>query len=261
MTEKSEVVRKNLYPRISPLAGVMSFSGGLIYHWRAFWWGQLKWKSFRSEITNWLSAEFKTQSDTLVVVGSSGGYTIDSKWLTQFKTVVAIDPDPIGLFIFGLKHKNVEKLRAWATPNLLQALKLSHKGACFLFSNVLGQIAVDPKATHRLELMEGLREVLCDCDWASYHDRLSGAHAPEMPYADATTTDARSRDRVLSNDEILSRFYAGAAGGELIDHSLGELVNLDNLSATYFCWPLRPGAYHLIEAVAHACLEKSGVNP
>src|SRR5687768_394255 len=122
-------------------------SGGVLYHWRAFR-HQWRWESFRQELRKWLG-EWPNEARELILIGPSGGYTLNTEWLKKFERVYAFDLDPLAPLIFRRRHPGVNVTferrdllwedAEFSTAGLEAALK-RHPRAAVLFSNVLGQL-------------------------------------------------------------------------------------------------------------------------
>ncbi len=200
----------------------ISPSGGLLYHWRARRHSRL-WTSFRSEIEVWLN-EWNPPKHELVLIGPSGGYTLPSGWLASFKTIHAYDVDPLAPFFFKRQHASakVHFHRAnlfWQNQHLsllpMKSLLDRHLNKPVLFSNIIGQVLLEGKATEFewQVFLRGLRCLLENRRWASYHDRETHEN------------------------------------GEIIDHLTGGDW-IEGLASKNFDWQLTPRSLHKIEAVS-----------
>ncbi len=196
-------------------------SGGLRYHWRA-WRQRRQWEAFRREIEKWLE-EWNVDSDELILIGPSGGYTLSTAWLKKFKRIYAFDADPLAPLFFKRQHPGVnvqfERRDLFWDENRfsaqsLQELLKAHPNAAVLMSNVLGQLLLEhpvsePAWEYFLTELRGRLDRKC---WASYHDLYTHER------------------------------------GEIIDHLLdGEWKT--GLSTRQFRWPLTKASQHLIEGV------------
>jgi hypothetical protein len=206
------------------MIGLFRASGGLKYHWRA-WRQRSQWSSFRQEIEKWLE-DWSFDSDELILIGPSGGYTLPTGWLRGFKTVYAFDADPLAPFFFKRQHPGVNVIferrelfwvdGRYTAQNLLPILR-QHPGAAVLMSNVLGQLLLEhPVSEPAWEhfLME-LRGRLEREPWASYHD-------------------------LYTHEK-----------GEVIDHLLDGKWKA-GLETRQFRWPLTRASQHLIEGVRNS---------
>ena len=196
-------------------------SGGLKYHWRA-WRQRGQWTSFRREIELWLN-EWSFECEELILIGPSGGYTLPTNWLKQFKAVYAYDADPLAPLFFKRQHPGVNVIfkrrdlfwedERFSAQSLLRILK-EHPEAAVLMSNVLGQLLLEhPVSEDEWEtFLIQMRGRLENRPWASYHD-------------------------LYTHEK-----------GEVIDHLLDGKWKA-GLSTRQFSWPLTRASLHLIEGV------------
>lgn len=154
-------------------------SGGLLYHLRA-WRERRNWRGFAQDLERWL-ADWNPPRAHLMLVGPSAGYTLPTNWLRDFARITAYDLDPLAPKLFARNHPGVNvsfhradafgRGRALSLVPLREAL-FEHPDATVLFSNVLGQLLLEKKAseTEWLTFLGDLRKLLADRAWASYHD-------------------------------------------------------------------------------------------
>ena len=118
------------------------------------------------------------------MIGPSGGHTLPTPWLKRFAQVHAYDLDPLAPPIFRARHRgvNVHFRREdvfWRSKRLdvraAEAILNRHSGAAILFSNVIGQVLLEGRAseTEWTSYLLELRRVLKGRAWASYHDRYT----------------------------------------------------------------------------------------
>ena len=239
---------------------LISQSGGLLYHAKAFRYQKSIWSPFRSEVEHWLRTSWSPdRSRPLILIGSSAGWCLPLDFLREFRSIAAYDPDPFALWLLkrrlnhpGLRTHTQDALGIRNLPPagpLRQILEdPAHQGASILFCNLWGQLHFEeglesciPRWRRELEtLLEGR-------NWASFFDRVSGSEKPEI------TERNRSSSSSLSDTEIIARYYArtrDSARGtiELQDH--GTESYFRELPRQHLNWELRPGRYHLIEAIA-----------
>ena len=69
-------------------------SGGLGYHLRALRFRHSLWAPYIATVQRWLH-DWRPPTDTLVVVGPSAGYALDAAFLARFRSVRALEPDPL----------------------------------------------------------------------------------------------------------------------------------------------------------------------
>lgn len=223
---------------------LLSPSGGLVYHARALRASEGRWKPFRTSIEKWLG-EWNPNAKGLLLIGPSGGYSLPTAWLARFERIVAVDFDPLARRIFEGRHREC-RIERWIVEDLfptgpwgldlapMRALLNEHPDHAILFSNVLGQLALDAPDERRIEAGLGqLRALLEGRLWASYHDRLSSPVRPDLP------RDVHHRDDVrLAHDAY--------AGGELSSHGTGGIGR--GLACKLFAWECQKGYWNLIEA-------------
>lgn len=203
------------------MLGLIRPSGGLLYHWRARRHTRL-WEPFRREIEQWLSS-WNIPKKELVLVGPSAGYTLPRGWLEGFAQITAYDQDPLAPFFFKRQHPQAnvtfkQQNLFWRNAKLslipLKEVLERHPGSPILFSNVLGQVLLEGPAED-FEwgvFLLGMRSLLKERRWASYHDRLTHEH------------------------------------GEIIDHMTGGAWT-EELETRSFRWQLTPKSLHEIEGV------------
>ncbi|MGE4131699.1 MAG: hypothetical protein AB7F86_08670 [Bdellovibrionales bacterium] len=157
-------------------------TGGLFYHWRAAR-HQDQWGNFREDLLSWLN-EWKCPKHSLVLVGSSGGYTLPHSWLKQFGEIHAYDLDPLAPFWFRRRHKDLpirfhrqDVFRKAGKLSLEPLLKIleQHPQAALLFCNVLGQVLLTVSSSEDdwRSFLILMRNALSNRIWASYHDLYS----------------------------------------------------------------------------------------
>lgn len=236
-------------------------AGGLRYHWRAFRHGSELWQPFRWALGEWLLA-WEPPETTLVLVGPSGGYTVQPFLFERFERVVCLEPDPLAKLVFRrrLAAAPLERRplldfisddRLVSHPERLPELLESLGDTAVLFSNVLGQLRVlldvsSSEAPGLLRIKEEVRRAITGRSWASFHDRVSGRVRPE--FNQPLIAEGR-----LTDPEVISILYSGdgvtvESDPNLLDH-LTEGLFPEDLSYAYFTWELAPGWFHLIEGV------------
>lgn len=229
-------------------------TGGIVYHLRALRFQNSLWSPFQEWVTDFLSPW--KPSGELVLVGSSGGYTLSIKWLKQFDQLTVIEPDPIARAILKIRlGRSFSVSRLTFIKDPLTPVTLDKWNQIFpnathaLFSNVLGQLYL----THSpMELSDFKRAFQ---SWvsksrsklkiASYHDRLSGEAIPQIA---ALAHESHSPKKgSLSNQDLLKVCYKGQ-GGELADHEMEGWFPPD-FRAKYGFWQISKNVVHLIEGV------------
>lgn len=194
----------NLFPSL------FHYSGGVVYHFRALRNLKALWSDHLAHTRAFLE-EWNPQSNSLVLIGPSGGYSLPKKWLQKFSSITAYEPDAIARKIFELRNGIKPH---WITEPF-HFDRLPSGGITFpensaiLFCNLLGQIDFDEKAG--LEAQEELCKLARTYELASYHDILSGDHfrfewsSPlhgDQPVR--TKFDAEAMDPYFTPDEGLS---------------------------------------------------------
>lgn len=243
------------------MSAIFNVAGGLRYHIRGWLNSHRRWNPFRRALAGWLS-EWAPGGETLLIVGASGGYCLEMNWLSNFREVVCLDPDPVARAIFSrrLRAAAPDTRLIWLFENFLSAKNPSQQlkmldtflglrpGAPVLFSNFLGQLGllmeeqgVDSGLAlpyWKSKLSSG---TLVGRPWASFHDRVSGEYAPS--FEQPMTCPYRLKD-----EEIVSRLYQlPDQDVTLFDHDTAGLFPATNEHA-YFHWALTQKVTHLIEA-------------
>lgn len=241
-------------------------TGGLRYHLRALRY-RARWEGYVAGVARWLRA-WAPPEDRLVLVGPSAGYSLDATFLTSFRALFAVDPDPIARALFqrrfGPALRAAGTTLTWDTrdylspgprgfdPAGMHALLSLHPGAAVLFCNVLGQLRLlDPDDAFRTSFemwKSALPDLLAGRSWASYHDRLSGPIAPVVPEG------FRAPD-AMSNEELGEAFYVtdalvaeDASPIEIVEHGTADLF--PGRPREYLVWEILPQWHHLIEWVS-----------
>ncbi len=233
---------------------MFSPAGGVIYHIRAMLYLHRLWKPFGDSIAAWLN-QWKTQEKELIIIGAGGGYFLAPDFLRRFKSILAVDPDPLARLIFLRRFSSFRQNIIWDTNDYflsgdiaghsLQDLLNRKPGAAVLFSNFLGQIPflledeVERMQTI-IHLHGHLLPSLKDRNWCSYHDRYSGK-------CRAGKTAVMSSSRQMAGEELI-RSMCDDPGGDWTDH-LTEDFFPGSGRYDYFLWHLTPKASHIIEGV------------
>lgn len=220
-------------------------SGGLVYHLRAWRYGERLWPAFHAQVHQWLAA-WQPAPDHLVLVGPSGGYALDAGFLDRFARVTALEPDQLARIILARRFPR-RPFRFDADPGLslsegFSRLARRYPDAAFLFCNLFGQQLVGQSAGfQRQSWLAGLAPALAGRHWASWHDLASTRRRP----------DGRETLRLEGEEpleDVLGYFWRG---GELAihDHECSGLPA--DAPREYATWELRPGQYHLVEWLAN----------
>lgn len=219
-------------------------SGGLVYHLRAWRYGPSLWSDFHGRVRAWL-AGWRPGTEHLVLVGPSGGYALDLRFLQGFPRVTVLEPDRLARVILERRFPGVP-FRFDKDPGLARADGFSRLAArypegAFLFCNLLGQSPVGQDADFRHRAwLSGLEAALAGHAWASWHDLASTGEPP-----DETATTRLERAAPL--ESVLECFWRGERQKPLTihDHECGGI--LPDAPREYTVWELRPGRYHVVE--------------
>lgn len=216
-------------------------SGGLFYHLRAWRWRRSRWLPFHSEVARWLDA-WRPQAAHLVLVGPSGGYALNARFLARFPRITVLEPDALARHLLRRRFAGFDfefADSAWlAHPEGGKLLALRYPDAAFLFCNLLGQKLAGQGAGHdRQSWLTALQAALHSREWASWHDLASTARRP-----DRFGQLSLPGDEPL--DDLLVRFWIGGVL-EIHDHECSGM--LANSPRQYAIWYLAPGRYHLVE--------------
>ncbi|MBU6375594.1 MAG: hypothetical protein KGQ59_06325 [Bdellovibrionales bacterium] len=221
--------------------------GGLRYHARALLYRDSRWMPFRQDIRLWLEEWIprpSAASQDLLVIAPSGGHCLPSSWLGSFRSVSAVDIDPLAPLFFRLNHAAAlpSGQLHWIHGDVFQDwqdLIGQHPHHLILFGNFLGQAQeVDEKQAK--VWFDVLAKTLGERKWASFHDRYSGVIKP-IKNVTALETGTRA-----SSQEILKHFYAPYSTGELCEHELPPIFP-EQSSYRYWSWPLSRRQFHIIE--------------
>lgn len=220
------------------------------------------WEPFRWPLGEWL-LRWQTHEPTLLLVGPSAGYNLQPFLLERFRRVVVLEPDPVARWLLRRRLARVPleprpELEFIAEDQLVYhperlAQLLARLGpTAILFCNLLGQLqhllelddTVDPRFS---AVRSAVQQALEGRSWASFHDRVSGPLAPSLE------EPLLSAHRWSDEELVEHAFYGGTnvIGGTLLDHGTRGFFP-EQLPHLYLRWELEPGAFHVIEAVAHA---------
>lgn len=245
-----------------PLSAILNPAGGLRYHLRALRYSKETWQPFRRDISNYLLS-WKVTSKTLLIVGPSGGYCLPLSMFNRFDQLVCLEPDPLARYIFRRRllqapiesHPRLEFIKEdYLLKNPPQLVRLVERlgDTSLLFSNVLGQLRcllqIETESDLRLmRIRQAVAEATKHRAFASFHDRVSGTIRPTFPQP--FLSDSRLSDKtLLSNLFADSRKYHQGKQTDVLDHLTDGFFPV-TLPYTYFTWQIKPGMFHLIEAV------------
>lgn len=238
-------------------------TGGAVWHVRALM-ASARWRPTREAIAHWLNT-LNFESRHLVLVGASAGWMMSAEFLERFRSIEAIDIDPLARPLFAWRHgrrlRRAGTLVHWHRLDALlqlEALMARWPDAAWLFDNVLGQQIYRHHEMDALEAaLGGLAQRLAGREWASIHDWLSG---PAMP-THAGAVLSRPIDRAVIERQGLQlrgQSYSLSAAGEALLATLnasGEwwdhrtaCVFPPGTSVSLIPWEFLPGTWHWLQA-------------
>jgi hypothetical protein len=209
-------------------------SGGLGYHLRAWRHANGLWRDFRQTVAGW-QADWAPPTDHLVLIGPSGGYSLNATFLTRFARITALEPDPLARWLFQRRFPGIGIDWAGALDDPAR-LPQRYPDAAYLFCNLLGQRLQTASA----DWPPLLAEALAGRPWASYHEIVSTRQRPHR-------LEPLDLDRLVPLEDLLARFWSGGEL-ELVDHATYGLC--PDAPRRYAIWPLMAGQFHLVEWVA-----------
>ena len=241
-------------------------TGGLFYHWTASRNARARWRPFRSQVRDWLSdwhRQWPSGIQELVVFGPSAGWTLPMKDLEALPRLTFVEPDPFARFLLRKRfasqlqkpesEKSIEilsdpKLLPWFSDEVgaFEQFVDSRPQAAFLFSNVLGQIALllsHSQAASRLQpAQDEFLNALEGRVWASYHDLYStqSTHPPHLTTT-AIPSFKGSEASTRISEIALATFPKAKA---LTDHETSWLSV--GRRTEFALWPLSRKQTHLI---------------
>jgi len=229
----------------------VNFSGGWVYHWRAFRFRKREWRghldSVRDFLESWVDAQraprpspVSEAPSTLILIGPSGGYSLPLSFLERYSQIVAYEPDALARTIFERRFPSLAGRISWIQKEYDFRSELS-EGA-ILFCNVLGQISVKNSASFRVALMDRLKGRI----WASYHDALSGR---EIRFR-IPSSSTRAREKASTKEMQRWLETRSTRPIEVIEHLAPDWFEAsDELQFFYWDWRLTRKRTHLIEGV------------
>lgn len=237
-------------------SNVFNSSGGLFYHYSAFKYRNTIWKSYIQQVDLWLRT-WNQQREHLIIIGPSGGYSLPDSFLTQFKSVTLLDPDPLAPLSFKLTHKTPV---AWLQENWLndgleglQKEILSRKTThSFLFCNILGQLPYIMPSSKKVGSynLKDFFTSISQCSWASYHDLFSfkATLREALPNLNPWAL-AISKEDFDYLQQTLQHFKRPTA---ITDHLTSGMIGQES-PRQLFLWQRLNNYYHIIEAKHHNC--------
>ncbi len=216
-------------------------SGGLLYHLRAWRWRHTRWQPFHSEVARWLDA-WRPDASHLVLIGASGGYALNGRFLGRFQRITVLEPDALARRLLRRRFADFEfefaDSSGLARKDGPARLAQNHPDAAFLFCNLLGQKLVGQGAGHQRQAwLQALQAALLGREWASWHDLVSSLRRPDR-FAPLLLPELEPLD------DLLARFWHG---GELEIHDHDCAGMLSKSFRQYAVWQLAPGRYPCVE--------------
>jgi hypothetical protein len=216
-------------------------SGGVLYHLRAWRWRRTRWQPFHGEVARWLEAWHPRCRD-LVLIGPSGGYALNARFLARFSRITVLEPDPLARRVLRRRFAEFDfeftEADSLARPEGPAELADRFADAAFLFCNLLGQRLIGQGPRHcRQDWLASLQMALQQREWASWHDLASTHRRPDR-FGKLALALAEPLD------DLLSRFWIGGVL-EIHDHECVGMLPASPRS--YFIWSLTPGRFHLVE--------------
>ena len=234
-------------------------SGGLFYHLRALKRRDREWMPYRraqGRILENLVPTARARSLDLILIGSSGAYTLETEFLAGFRSVTAVDWDPLAGFFLRRAHPSVKMdfrrfdffrtlrarggdLAATVRPSVGAEIN-APSAPLYLFNNLLGQLHADESERVLNEVARALDGV---ANWISVHDRLSARailHTRELP----------ERERLL--DERIAETFRVKANTSLDVESSGTLAfrPAGEIRYAYLPWALKEDLTQWVEVMS-----------
>jgi hypothetical protein len=134
-------------------------------------------------VARWLDA-WHPDSHHLVLIGPSGGYALNARFLDRFQRITVLEPDALARHLLRKRFADFKFEFAeshWlAQPDGGHLLAQRYPDAAFLFCNLLGQKLVGQGARHdRQAWLAALQTALQQREWASWHDLASTSRRPD----------------------------------------------------------------------------------
>lgn len=216
-------------------------SGSLSYHLRAWRWRHSLWAPFHAQVRCWLT-DWRPDTNHLVLIGPSGGYAFSAQFLARFARISLLEPDPLARWLLRRRFPETafdgQDCEYLPKTGGFARLAATYPDAAFLFCNLLGQeLQGQPAGFDRAAWLAELQPALAGRPWASWHDLVSTARAPD-------SHPALRLDHAIPLDELLAQFWHGGCL-EVSDHETAGLC--PQAPRRFGIWHLAPGRYHLIE--------------
>jgi hypothetical protein len=240
----------------SRIRGLINASGGIGYHLAALRFAAHLWQPFREDLGRELAARLPgAEAIDLVLVGTSGGYCLDPAFFFRFRSIIAVDIDPLagsilrsrlGVDLRFVRQDFFRKLESehWDLERWLSSIG-APSGATILFSNVLGQLGFLHDEVRLAEIAEGLYRALeSPARWLSFHDRFS-VRLGTSPRV-ALNFPARPESRELA-DAWTAKWGKGMHVAEIEEHEIGNWIERASGSFAYLPWSIDSRRTQLIE--------------
>lgn len=248
---------------IKNLKAMTNPAGGLFYHYKALRLKRSFWSPFIHPLNQWLRSWSPPQRE-LIIIGPSGGYSLEPSTLTSFEKIHCIDPDPLAAWIFRRRFSSWPlewhyedffgiNEQTFRPEGLSQILNLAPQAAV-LFSNFLGQVPVllapqfknsQINPNWRETWKQTLQTQLHQRSWASYHDlySFSGQQVDEDQVHQFL--EKWKTNEIRPTPEDLKNLFSPSQTVTITNHLTHDL--LPKYHRQLFFWPLHPDRHHLIE--------------
>ena len=227
-------------------------SGGLKYHLKALRFRRKYWQHHTFATRQWLD-QWQPQSQHLVLLGPSAGYSISPSFLKKFQQITAIDPDPLSAQLFRLRTPQIKV--QWSRQNYLFRndkflwpegllyLREEYPESAVLFCNLLGHLPllVRPNQDLMAKWLLHWQVFLQNGEWASYHDLWS---SPATLPPKSWPSSSASEDLAIS----VRHFTATPGACTVYDHMTKNLFP-KNAERSQWLWQIEPGQVHCVEGV------------
>lgn len=253
---------------VSAIKYLVNHSGGLGYHWRAQKSKKL-WEDHSSCVNQFLESfweKLKVSSSYsqhgVILVGPSGGYSLNASWFLHFENILCIDPDPVAKLLFSKRFQKLagpkifwaSEALGWSHPKEMQKqinrICIRHSwitsNTPIVFCNLLGQLDVS-----REEFLASLKLIVQDRPWASYHDWLmdaklldTGLIEPKVMLAARLNAEklALAKEVMTLNPEMNVSVLA-------LDEVARSSLNERETYFSYWNWSLTPSRNHIVEGI------------
>ena len=219
-------------------------SGGLMYHYLYWRYGNKLWRDYREQLDQTLLQI--EDYETLVLVGSSAAYCLSSNFLKKFDKIIVFEPDELALSILKKRHcvdlfdiQRADHLFSTSVfaQDLLRYLEhhCDAKNSLILFNNILGQWSLIAGNNYSEQsIADSLQNDFVNWNLLSIHDRFSfSSGSAKLKLANTSNSEAEFFKFCEENDV-----------DSVYDHMTQSI--LQNSFIKSFLWNILPGRYHLI---------------